>query len=144
MIQSRTGRALTMLALATLPIMNAQPVKAASPYDGTWDVNLTCPLTSAGAAAGWDAQFPAQVANGVLQGDKGSSGARGWLRLEGTIQSDGTSLLTVNGLTGHAGYNLGQAPPLTPYRFNGAAHFDMTSGTGTYGPRPCKLLFVKR
>ena len=67
----------------------AQPSASGSTtaFDGDWQVTMTCPdNTEKSAARGYKRQFPAQVKNGVLQGEIGVADSAGWLRIDARFE----------------------------------------------------------
>jgi hypothetical protein len=132
-------RAALLLSLALLP---AQPALAQGAFDGTWNVTVNCP--PAGNAAGYVLRFPAQVAAGRLLGDYSDQRDGASLRLEGTINADGTALLRAEGITGSPTNTIGQVARGTPYRYTANARFSGRSGEGQrIQTRPCTLTFAK-
>ncbi len=119
------------------------PGHAASPFDGTWAVVVTCP-TAADGAFGYIYHFSAAVVDGVLHGENGVRGMPSWLALDGRIQSDGSAVLAADGLTGQPQYSVGRVVKLTPYHYRVNARFGASHGTGTrIETRPCNLDFAR-
>jgi hypothetical protein len=117
-------------------------------FDGLWNVTVECAGTSDGAAS-YTLRFPAQVKDSFLQGDQGSEGTPGWLRLQGDIQSDGNARLQLKGLTGDTKFNAKGMQKGVPYGYQVVARFEGSRGTGqrvqTPGwPRACNLTFVRQ
>jgi hypothetical protein len=113
-------------------------------FDGNWDVIAVCPST--GTAMGYTLQFPAQVTGGVLHGVYGTLGQASSMALDGTIQTDGTAKFVALGLTGDSTFSALNAKPGTPYRYEVAATFKGSRGTGTRtdGTRVCNFSFTRR
>ena len=128
------------LALAvTIPLQ----ARAASPFDGVWNVNMNCPTASDGAF-GYSHQFTVQVVDSVLRGEFGKSGSAGWVSLEGSIPPSGKTTLLAKGLTGRATYAVGRPPELTPYQFHVDAQFGATGGSGErVEARRCSFQFTR-
>ena len=121
----------------------ASPTAAASsPFDGAWDVILTCP--DAQGALGYTYRFGAHVASGTLHGERGLAQTAGFYTLDGRLKADGTATLAASGLTGSAEYSVGHVPKLTPYNYHMTAHFAGDRGTATRDElRPCTAQFSK-
>jgi class 3 adenylate cyclase len=132
---------------ASAPVVVASAGKPAAEapwrFDGTWNVTLTCPKTD--TAQGYVNKFVAQVREGYLQGDLGTEGTPGWLRLQGSIQPDGTATFDVKGLTGDPKYSVKNDRLGTPYGYNVVAEFEGARGTGRrLQVRACDLTFARR
>ena len=119
-------------------------VASAARFDGAWNVTVDCASTPDGAL-GYRFDFVARVKDGFLRGDHGVEGNSGWLRLEGTIQPDGSSKLEARGLTGDPKTSINGVARGLPLGYHVAAQFDASSGTGKrLELRPCNLHFAKR
>jgi predicted RecA/RadA family phage recombinase len=104
-------------------------------FDGNWNVTLVCPTD----------KFPAQVKNGVLHGENGTTGNPGWVALDGSIQADGSATLNAEGITNVPRFSAYQVQTGTPYTYSINAHFDGSRGNGRrIEIRACTLTFVKR
>jgi len=113
-------------------------------FDGPWNVTVVCPTHTDGAF-GYTIEFVAQVKDGVLRGEQGTEGAAGWLRLQGSIESDGTATLDAKGLTGDRKFNVKGVQKGSAYAYQVAARFDGSRGTGRrLQIRVCDLTFVKQ
>jgi hypothetical protein len=135
------------LWLAASSAALAQASGAASArFDGDWLVTMACPSnTEDSAARGYKRQFPAQVKGSVLQGEIGTSGAPGWLRIGGTIGSDGSARLDALGRTGNPDYAVDHPPPSSPYSFHIEARFNAAHGTGKrLEQRVCTFVFERK
>jgi hypothetical protein len=87
-------------------------------FDGDWQVTMTCPNnTEKSAARGYKRQFPAQVKNGVLQGEIGVADSAGWLRIEGRSAPTATPGSRRSGRTGEPDYAAQHPPPSSPYAY---------------------------
>jgi len=119
---------------------------AATAFDGNWQVTMTCPNnTEKSAARGYKRQFPAQVKNGVLQGEIGVAESAGWLRIEGPIDADGSARLDARGRTGEPDFAVQHPPPSSPYSFHIDARFDGARGSGgRLEQRACNFVFERR
>ena len=135
-------RKLLMAALvAAASPASAQP---ASQFDGTWGVIFSCPATP-GGTAGYTRRFLAGVRGGVLHGEIGVANQAGFLALDGSIESNGSTLLTGHGFTGDPNYVVGRSAPATPYSFHLQTRFSGTSGTGSRTEvRRCDAVFSKQ
>ena len=126
----------------------AQPSGSASisAFDGDWQVTMTCPdNTEKPAARGYKRQFPAQVKNGVLQGEIGVADSAGWLRIEGPIGADGNARLDAHGRTGNPDYAARHPPPSSPYSYRIDARFEGARGSGRrIEQRVCNFAFERR
>lgn len=113
------------------------------PFDGYWLTTISCP--NAAGALGYSYQFPAQVKDGVLHGERYSAGQPGWLMLDGRIQPDGNSNIYAKGIVSAPEYAPGQIPKGTDYGYRITARFEGNRGTGSrVEGRPCSFAFVKQ
>jgi class 3 adenylate cyclase len=125
------------------PVTSGATASAAR-FDGAWNVNVDCAATPDGAL-GYRLDFVAQVKDGFLRGDHGAEGTPGWLRLEGAIQTDGSSKLEAHGLTGDPKTSINAVARGLPVTYHVAAQFDASSGSGKrLELRTCNLHFAKR
>jgi hypothetical protein len=125
------------------PPTAAQSGKTTGRFDGTWTTVLSCP--NASGALGYSFEFPALIEHDVLHAEKGNPGEPGWLKIEGTIESDGTANLYASGLVGAAPYAVGQRPAGTQYGYHIEARFTDASGEGhRVEGRPCTVTFKRR
>lgn len=132
-----------LFALATAVLIALQ-ARAAGPFDGTWNVTLTCPAATDGAL-GYTYQFIAEVRSSILHGENGTRQSPSWLTLDGPIQADGTATLAAQGLTGNPGYNVARVNPGIPYSYHVNAKFTGATGAGKRVElRACDLQFIKR
>jgi hypothetical protein len=111
-------------------------------FDGHWQTTLSC--ANANGALGYSFRFSSLVKDGVLHGEKGTPNEAGWLRIDGTVQPDGTADLYVEGLVGAAPFAVGQRPAGTPYGYHVAARFspDRAEGHRVEG-RPCTVMWSR-
>jgi class 3 adenylate cyclase/Skp family chaperone for outer membrane proteins len=117
---------------------------AANRFDGTWNVTVDCAKTADGAF-GYVLEFVAQVKDGVLRGEQGTEGAPSFLRIQGSIQPDGSARLDAKGMTGDQKYNANGVQRGIPYSYQVAAQFDGTHGSGRrLQLRACNLTFVRQ
>jgi hypothetical protein len=111
-------------------------------FDGLWQTTLSC--TNADGALGYSFRFPSTVKNGLLHGEKGTAHEAGWLRIDGSLSSDGKANLYVEGLVGAAPFAVGQRPAGTPYGYHVDAQFspDRAEGHRVEG-RACTVVWVR-
>jgi len=144
--RSRRAKKLVLqvaLAVASLALPFRSANADASRFDGTWHVTLSCPRSPEGALA-YSYEFPAEVKDGVLHGERGKSGEPGWLQLDGRIKPDGSASLTAQGITNIPAYALYKLPKGTPYTHAVTAQFDDATGTGSWVTRrTCEFRFKK-
>jgi hypothetical protein len=131
-------------ALLTPP---AAPAPEAGPpaeaFDGSWSVTVAC--SNDRTARGYTFTFDARVKNGVLHGERRTSGTPGWFLIDGSIGSDGSATLNAQGLTDAPAYSENQIKAGTPYAYTIDAHFEGVHGAGKrIETRPCALAFAKR
>jgi hypothetical protein len=111
-------------------------------FDGTWNTIVSCQNEQ--DALGYAFEFPSNVKDGVLHGEKGVKNTPGWLQIDGPIAADGTARLFADGLVGAAPYAVGHRPAGSQYGYHVDAKF-----TGQYGighrveGRPCTVEFRK-
>jgi hypothetical protein len=132
---------LALAALALAAVARAATA-APSPFDGRWNVVLSCPATTDGRAMAYSYQFPAEVKDGVLHGERGTAGEPGWLQLDGPIAADGSADLVAEGRTNIPGYALYNVQKGTPYKHAVKAQFQAAHGTGSWTTvRTCTFAF---
>ena len=113
-------------------------------FDGKWDVTLSCPKSPEGALA-YSYEFPAEVKDSVLHGERGIPGEPGWLQLDGRIKNDGSAALVAQGITNIPAYALYRLPKGTQYTRAVTAQFEGASGSGSWVTRRiCEFRFKKR
>jgi hypothetical protein len=112
-------------------------------FDGAWNVVVFCPASESAPASAL--RFMAGVRNGVLHGERGSSGSRGSMTLEGTIQPDGLAHLQASGITNDADEVLGVSPRDRSFVYEVAARFQGERGLGArIDGRVCHLNFTRQ
>jgi TolB-like protein len=124
----------------------ATPAAPAARFDGLWDATVDCPDHNQGTAAkGYVLKFQVTVAGGALTGSRGVEGTPGHLRLQGTVNPDGSAELFASGLTTSPDYSLGRQHEGTRYAYRATGQFEGASGQAlrTEG-RTCQLRFVRR
>jgi hypothetical protein len=135
-------RALPVVFASTCLAVFSVSAQAAGAFDGTWDTVISC--SNGNGALGYSFKFPSTVADSVLHGEKGTKDQPGWLSLNGSIGTDGTAPLYVDGIVGAAPFAVGQRPAGTQYGYHVAAKFDAAQGAGTrVEGRPCTVTFTK-
>jgi len=141
-VTSRDSSAGTPTILASEKSSRVSPGEV-SRFDGNWKITLDCPNTD--TALGYYWEFPAQVRDGFLRGERGTEGGPASLRIQGTIQPDGSARLDAKGMTGDRKYNTQNVPQGIPFAFTVAARFEGSRGTGRRTQmRPCDLTFAKQ
>ena len=130
------------LFAALLPAL-APAADAAAPFDGRWDVTLTCPPHHEDDdAKGYVHRFPAEVKGSMLRATHGSEGEPGWHLLTGPIAADGNAQLALEGIVNNADYAINGAQRGKPYAYRVRARFGASEGTGSrVGKRKCQFLF---
>ncbi len=112
-------------------------------FDGTWNTVLTC--DDAAGALGYTFRFASVVKDGVLHGEKGTKGQRGWLQLDGKILSDGSAKIYADGLVGASENAVGKLSAGSPYSYDIDATFSGESGAGKrVEGRACRVTFARR
>src|SRR5581483_3443520 len=97
-------------------------------FDGSWTVVVFCAASENAPASAL--RFQAGIRSGVLHGERGSSGSRGSMMLDGTIQPDGLARLHASGITNDADEVLGVAPRDNSFVYEVAARFEGSHGLG--------------
>ena len=123
----------------------AMAMAQATPFDGTWNVTLTCPPTSEKEGAkGYTHKFPAEVKDGQLLGEYGKEGELGWQRLRGQIAANGSASLMLDGIVSNSEYAVGHSPAGKAFRYQVRAKFEASAGAGqrTSG-RVCEFRFAR-
>ena len=121
----------------------AAPGTRAQGLDGNWSVTIVCETDR--TAKGYSFSFSAAVKDGVLHGERLTSGTPGGVAIDGPIGSDGNAMLNARGLTDVPAYAQNQVKSGTPYAYTVDAHFAGSRGTGKrIEARACALAFAKR
>jgi hypothetical protein len=133
---------LLALVLAALPVL-APAADAGGPFDGRWEVTLTCPPHHEDDdAKGYVHRFPAEVRNSILRGVHGSEGQPSWHLLTGPIDADGNARLELEGIVNNPAYAINNAQRGKPYSYRVRARFGASEGTGSrVGKRKCQFQF---
>ena len=120
----------------------------AGSFDGRWQVTLETPEytdPTGMVARGYTLEFPAEVKDGGLHGDRAIRGQPGWLQIEGAIRANGDAMLQVNGIVNRPEYALTHAETGHAYKYAVKAHFDGGRGSGTrIGGRISRFTFVRQ
>ncbi|MBV8277082.1 MAG: hypothetical protein JO170_17745 [Verrucomicrobia bacterium] len=146
-----------VIGLAASVFFSLQPnLKAAegtTKFDGSWAVTLDAKIyknPDGSTAQPYVRNFSATVKKGILQGEVGTSGQRGWYELSGTISADGTAALRAEEITKYQKYSFttsSKKPPEgkgTHYTYQVVGRFGDRRGTGhSTDPRPRVFTFVK-
>jgi len=128
---------------AALPGRQAAGGLGSVRFDGTWNTVLTC--DDAAGALGYTFRFASVVKDGVLHGEKGTKGQRGWLQLDGKILSDGSAKIYADGLVGASENAVGKLSAGSPYSYDINATFSGESGAGKrVEGRACRVTFARR
>jgi hypothetical protein len=138
----------TVAPAAPAPLPAAPPPAVPSPatraFDGTWRTTVQCARAEDGAK-GYTLNFLSEVKDGALFGQFHSPKTASSVTLSGTINADGTALLSANGRTGDEEYAVGRQPKGTAYSYTATARFDSGRGIGTRNElRACNLTFVRQ
>ena len=135
------------LGLVLTGLLSARAADSeASPFDGPWEVTLSCPAHhEEDDAKGYVHRFPAEVKGGVLRGVHGTEGQPSWHLLTGSIAPDGTAALTLDGIVNNPAYAINGAQRGKPYSYRVRARFEPAAGTGQrVGRRQCGFEFKRR
>ena len=121
----------------------AAPAVPTAKFDGAWQTTVSCP--SMGTVRGFTYQFPGQVKDGGYHGEKGTAGERGWYKLDGRIDPDGSGTMVANGIIGASAFAAGHSPAGNAYAYHVLATFTAATGSGKrIEGRVCNLTFVKQ
>lgn len=117
----------------------------ASPYDGRWNVAMTCPPhPDDNDTKGYTHRFPADVKNGELSGTHGVEGEPGWHFLRGPIRADGSATLRLDGIVNNADYAINKSQRGKQYSYRVKAQFEANSGSGQrLTGRVCEFRFTR-
>jgi hypothetical protein len=112
-------------------------------FDGIWAVTVICE-TAPDGAKGYTWMFRADVHDGALLGHYNPAGAVPSGTLSGQINSDGSGVFVMRGLTGDRISTVGRLNPGSPFSYTANVHFNRTHGTGKRNElRACGLDFVR-
>jgi hypothetical protein len=133
-------------ATVVLALSMGQPNRTlaagANPFDGTWNLEVVCPMSADAQAYTW--RLPVRVASGVLSGTYHSPTNEGQGIFGGRVKSDGGAVVSVSGRTGPEEYSVGHVRPGTPFHYTANVQFSGGSGSGQRQQlRPCTLTFTR-
>jgi len=112
-------------------------------FDGSWTVVVFCPESKGAPASAY--RFTVGVKDGLLHGERGSAGSRGWMTLDGTIQPDGMATLSASGVTNDTDELRGLVAAEASYVYRVAARFEGSHGRGgRIEGRVCNLTFTRQ
>ena len=112
-------------------------------FDGSWTVVVFCPESKGAPASAY--RFTVGVKDGVLHGERGIAGSRGWMTLDGAIQPDGAATLNASGITNDTDELRGLIAAETSYAYRVAARFEGSHGLGGWiDGRLCTLKFTRQ
>ena len=107
---------------------------------------MTCPPHNEAAddAKGYTHRFPGEVVGGQFRATHGTEGQPGWHFLHGTVRSDGSANLRLDGIVNNPPYAINEARRGKPYSYRLKAQFDETIGTGQrLTGRVCEFRFAR-
>jgi hypothetical protein len=123
-------------AVLLFALLNRAAAQSTTAFDGNWWVTMGAQDYNnpyhRGLSHAFEFHFPATVTHGVFHGERGTRGEQGSYELSGTIQPDGTALLSASGITRKQEYSQELVPPGTPYSYVVKATFKGSTGTGKF------------
>jgi hypothetical protein len=131
-----TGLAKSRIAALSKP---GAAVPPSNPFDGIWIVREICEKK----APSWQAgtyQFAGRIKDRIFHYQYGEEGKPGSASYDGKIEADGTSEISVKGLTGDAAYDPFHRAPGTEFHFKMVIKLEGSRGAGVRSdsPRPCR------
>jgi hypothetical protein len=124
------------------PASTAAPAATTSDvrrFDGLWLIHVTCEMSAAGGDA-VDRQVFATIKDGIIHGEQGQPDVPGRLTYDGTVQPDGTLLVTAKGIT-----TRNFRPPSTKFSFTMGGQLEGAQGTAIRDDRRnCNVKFAKQ
>ena len=131
------------IAIASTLVSSDVTAETTTPFDGKWNVTLTCPpYHDDDDAKGYVHRFGAEVKDGFFRGTHGTEGEPSWHDLSGAIAPDGTALLKLDGIVKNPDYSVNNAYRGKPYSYRVRAAFESRSGVGQrVGKRRCDFRF---
>jgi len=113
-------------------------VSPSNPFDGVWIVREICEKKP-----GWQAgtyQFAGRIKDRIFHYQYGEEEKPGSAAYDGKIEADGTSEISVKGLTGDAAYDPFHRVPGTEFHFKMVIKLEGSRGAGVRSdsPRPCR------
>jgi hypothetical protein len=138
-----------MIAAVLSAALTISAAAQSSSFDGNWWVTMGAQdyanPNNRGLSHSFEFHFPATVAHGVFHGERGTRGEASFYELNGSIQPDGTALLSASGITGKQEHNQGLVPPGVPYSYTVKALFKGSQGTGnSIGARVRTFHFTRK
>jgi hypothetical protein len=134
-----------LLLAAAVIVASAGAHAQSTPFDGAWNVTLSCPPHHEDDdAKGYTQRFPATVTNGAFRGVHGIEGEPGWHLLTGLIAADGGATLRLEGIVNNAEHAINSAQRGKAYKYRVKAQFEPTSGSGQrMTGRVCTFRFTR-
>ena len=136
-----------LLSAALAVAVGPAPAVAAdaTPFDGAWNVTLTCPPHNEDEdAKGYVHRFAGEVRNGEFRATHATEGEPGWHFLSGTIAPDGSAMLKLDGIVNNPDYAVNKAFRGKPYSYRVRARFEASGGSGQrVGKRKCDFQFKR-
>lgn len=134
----------TTAAVPAVQAVKALPSPTGHPFDGLWQVDISCQRHSDGAA-GYQLNFEASIKQGRFLGENGTEGKPGWLRLQGDVLPDGRAMLSATGLTADPGFSVKRVASGSAYDYPVNAMFEGKHGIGRRQKlRACVIEFNKQ
>ncbi len=134
-------------ALLLAPLAGLAQAAGPNPYDGRWSATLVCEDSrpEGSLVKGYTWQFPAVIANGVLEAQYGRRDGNSSGHFYGPVQADGSAELRVEGHTGGPEFTVGKVMPGSKFQFRLRGRFE---GDGAVLDRvelrPCRATFVRQ
>jgi Caspase domain len=136
------------LAKSKIAALTAGPLPdlPAHRFDGTWLAGWECPRSTTDGTPGVTGQFIAEVKDGRFRGQFGEVGKPASMTFNGSINPDGTALISGLGLTGDPKFLVGHPPAGSPQQIIVDAKFENLRGSGTQrgNGRICNYVFDKK
>jgi hypothetical protein len=134
-----------LVLFALLSMSPALASAQATPFDGSWNITMTCPPhPDDDDTKGYTHRFPAEVVNGELRATHGAEGEPGWHFLRGHIKAGGSANLRLDGIVNNEKYAINNAQRGKAYTYRVKAQFEPASGTGQrLTGRVCEFRFVR-
>jgi hypothetical protein len=140
---AHVAQAKTSIAVLAQRPVPQKPAADTRRFDGTWTATISC--TNASGARGYNVTVPSKINDGIFHAQRGIDGKPGWLTIEGKIEIDGSTELSVQGITDASAYTVGTVPPGTGFSYHIQGRFDGSSATGTRVElRPCNFTALKQ
>jgi hypothetical protein len=142
----RSTAVATVLATITLVGSPAFAQAQARPFDGAWNVTMTCPPHNEADddAKGYTHRFVAEVQKSRMRGTHGKAGEPGWHFLHGKINDDGSATLRLDGIVNNPRFAINDAQRGKEYTYRIMAQFEPGSGAGQrLTGRACEFRFTR-